>query len=440
MRTTRGQWRSWFAGFTTRACCLLAAGATAAICGLLLGETDLVRAGGFAVAVPLAANVIVRRSQVNIASRRSVDPVRAQAGTPVTISLTVTNRSLLPTGPLMMEDTLPNQRRGRARFVLDGLARRESRSVSYRIPPLSRGRYEVGPLRLRLTDPFQMVDLNRSFTARSSFVLTPVVEALPGLPLPRSWDTGENLGSHSVGVHGADDASTREYRQGDDLRKIHWRSTARVGALMVRHEERPWQGHTVLVLDTRGGAHEQHFDTAPSVDPRESSSLEWAISAIASVGTHLLANQREVTLVAGAASSRHSGGDPTELLDALASIDKSPERDLSTLTDSLRHAGREATVIAIVGHLDATSLRILTQIHHRGGVAPAFAILLDTPTWRGSTDSDSTLDSGEATLRSSGWWVVRARQGDQLPAIWSALMGQRTSGSARSPLPIEVRR
>src|SRR5580704_5596156 len=116
--TGRRRWRGWFAGFTTRACCLLAAGATAAFCGLLLGETDLVRAGGFAVVVPIAANVIVRRSQVNIASRRSVEPTRAAAGTPITVSLTVTNRSLLPTGPLMMEDTLPAQLRGRARFVL----------------------------------------------------------------------------------------------------------------------------------------------------------------------------------------------------------------------------------------------------------------------------------------------------------------------------------
>ena len=180
----RWDWRAWTAGFTTRACCLLAAGFTAAICGLLLGETDLVRAGGFAVAIPIAANVVVRRSQVNIASRRAVDPVRAEAGTPIAVSLTVTNRSLLPTGTLMMEDTLPSQLNGRARFVLDGLSRRESRAVTYRIPPLARGRYQAGPLRLRLTDPFRMVDLNRSFTATSTFVLTPKLDALPGLLLP----------------------------------------------------------------------------------------------------------------------------------------------------------------------------------------------------------------------------------------------------------------
>ena len=168
-------WRAWLAGFTTRACCLLAAGVTA-------------------VAVRPAA----RRDRPGPRRRlRDRDPARRQrrraplagqhrqppnassrcgpsAGTPITVSLTVTNRSVLPTGALMMEDTLPSQLHGRARFVLDGLGRRESRAVTYRIPPLPRGRYEAGPLRLRLTDPFRMVDLNRSFTATSTFVLTPV--------------------------------------------------------------------------------------------------------------------------------------------------------------------------------------------------------------------------------------------------------------------------
>jgi uncharacterized protein (DUF58 family) len=442
-----GRWRPWLAGFTTRACCLLAAGGTAAICGLLLGETDLVRAGGFAVAVPLVASIVVRRSQVNIASRRSVDPVRASAGSAVTVSLTVTNRSLLPTGTLMMEDGLPSQLHGRARFVLDGLGRRESRAVTYRIPPLSRGRHEVGPLRLRLTDPFRMVDLNRSFTTTSTFVLTPIVDPLPGLPLPRSWDTGENLGSHSIGSHGADDASTREYRRGDDLRKIHWRSTAKTGALMVRHEERPWQGHTVVLLDTRFRAHQQSYGTpanrtdstgpAATADTRDADSLEWAISTAASVTAHLLGHQRDVSLIAGAGGARHSSADTAIMLDALAGIEASTDRDLTTLTGPLRDAGREATLIAVLGRLDAASLRMMTQIHPRGSVAPAFAVLLDVASWQDPPSTDPALDNAAATLQAAGWSVTRARRGDRAPAVWSALVGQRAySSSAISSLGV----
>jgi len=435
MRAKRsGFWRAWLSGFTTRACCLLAAGLTAALSGLLLGETDLVRAGCLAAAIPLVAGAVVRRSQVSIASRRTVEPTRAAAGTPITISLTVTNRSLLPTGPLMMEDNLPSQLSGRARFVLDGLSRRESRSVSYRIPALGRGRYTVGPLRLRLSDPFRMVDLTRSFTATSTFVLTPAVEALPGVVLPRSWDAGENAGSHSIGTRGADDASTREYRRGDDLRKIHWRSTAKIGALMVRHEERPWQGHTALLLDARALAHESRPAEAGKVDLRDSSSLEWAISCTASVAAHLLAGGREVDLIAGRGGARHTGQDAGRLLDTLAALESSPDRDLSALVDPLRDAGRDATLVAVLGRLDAASLRMLTQIHPRGAASAAFAVLVDVATWRDPESSDPTWASAAAVLRASGWWVVRASTGDSIPSVWTALVGQRATSSLSSPL------
>jgi len=50
-------------------------------------------------------------------------------------------------------------------------------------------------------------------------------------------------------------ASVREHRHGDDLRKVHWRATARSGELMVRLEERPWRAQATLLLDTRTRAH-----------------------------------------------------------------------------------------------------------------------------------------------------------------------------------------
>ena len=112
------------AGFTTRGRCLLAAGLTALVCGLLFGSVDLARAGTLVLAAPIVASLVVNRSQLTIASRRSVTPPRSTLGTDVSVALTVTNRSVLPTGPLMLEDRLPVQITGRARFSLDGLSGR----------------------------------------------------------------------------------------------------------------------------------------------------------------------------------------------------------------------------------------------------------------------------------------------------------------------------
>jgi uncharacterized protein (DUF58 family) len=414
-------------GLTTRASCLLAAGVTALVCGLLLGVVDLVRAGVLVLAVPIAAALVVFRSQVRIANRRSAEPGRAVAGGTVTVHLTLTNRSLLRTGALMLEDQLPAHLQGRARFVLDdGLASRESRTVSYRMPRLPRGRYRAGPLRIRLTDPFRLVDLMRSFTATNEFVVAPVVEPLPSTALSRSQDIGENAGSHSIGSHGADDASTREYRTGDDLRKIHWRSSARMGSLMVRQEERPWQGQVTVLLDLRDTAHSRR--TQPDPDVRRHDSMEWAISAAASIGTHLLMSGRELGLVSDlGAPTRLALADSGQLSDFLATVRSQRQDDLSRVAGLISLLTRETTVVAVLGEVDAHSLRLLAEAHPRGSRSTAFAILLDTGTWAGGQPggSDSACHRAARVLRGAGWRAIVVTNSDTISHTWQSLIQPR---------------
>ena len=426
------------AGFTTRASCLLAAGGTALLCGLVLGEIDLVRAGVLAAAIPVAASLVVHRSRVRIANRRSVEPARISAGHSVTMHLTITNRSLLPTGSLLLEDQLPGQLTGRARFVIPGLAGHESRTVSYRMPELSRGRYRAGPLRIRLTDPFHMIDLVRSFTATSEFVVAPVVDPLPALEPPRSHDIGDNAGSHSVGARGADDASTREYRIGDDLRKIHWRSSARIGKFMVRQEERPWQGQVSMLLDLRTGAHAvaaPPMEGSPDelADIRLRSSAEWAISAAASIGTHLLVAGRDLDLISDlAAPARTPFESPTRLVEHLAVVKLARQPDLTPAAGQLRAAARDSALIAILGRLDPDTLRILADAHPRGLSVPALALLLDVATWADAgAEPDAHCAATARVLTSAGWRVVVVRRGDRTPERWQTLVHSPTGIAAR---------
>ena len=118
----------------------------------------------------------------------------------------------------------------------------------------------------------------------------------------------------------------RAYRDGDDMRRVHWRATAHHGELMVRREEQPWQSRATLLLDTRTGAH-------AGQDP--DSSLEYAVSAAASIGVHLADRGYAVRLVTdegGAVSGswHDSGGGPAgaevPLLDALAVVRSSVTR------------------------------------------------------------------------------------------------------------------
>jgi uncharacterized protein (DUF58 family) len=427
-------------GFTTRASCLLAAGITAILCGLVLGELDLIRAGVLAAAIPCAAALVVQRSRVRIGNRRSIEPSRVSAGEAVSIHLVISNKSLLRTGTLMVEDQLPQRLVGHARFVLDPLGSHETRTVSYRMPGLGRGRYRVGPLRIRLTDPFRMIDLSRSFTATSDFIVGPVVDPLPAVEPPRSDELGDNAGSHSIGAYGADDQSTREYRMGDDLRKIHWRSSARTGALMVRQEERPWRGQSTLLLDLRAAGHVTAAGhPVAGVDPRQTSSLEWAVSAAASIGNHVLLRGRELALLAEPAVDRPRFANPVGLTHHLAGVREAGHLDLTVMAGQIRAAARDSSLIAVLGRLDPATLRVLADAHPRGRSSPAFGLLLDVDTWRDPDPAGTRrteVTAGAAVLRNAGWRVTVVRHGDTTPEAWQILLAgfttsARTSGALR---------
>ena len=93
------------------------------------------------------------------------------------------NVSRLPTGLLLLEDRLPYVLGSRPRFMLDRVEPRGTRTVDYPVRAEVRGRYVVGPLTIRLSDPFGMCELVRSFSARDMLVVTPVVAAA-ALPSP----------------------------------------------------------------------------------------------------------------------------------------------------------------------------------------------------------------------------------------------------------------
>src|SRR5699024_10055647 len=141
-----------------------------------------------------------------------------------------------------------------------------------------RGRYTVGPLSVRVSDPFGFIALKRSFTTTSEVIITPQVLPLRSQELSGEWSgTGERQ-PRAFTVGSAEDVTVREYRRGDDLRRVHWRSSAHAGELMVRREEQPWQSRATILLDTRRAAH---------VGSGAESSLEWCITAAASVSVHL---------------------------------------------------------------------------------------------------------------------------------------------------------
>jgi uncharacterized protein (DUF58 family) len=345
-----------FRGLTTRGRSFLAAGLAATLSALVLGEKDLLRVSILLLALPLLAAWHVGRARYKLACQRSLDPYRVQAGGTARVLLRLQNVSRLPTGTLLLEDKLPYALGSRPRLVLDRLGSQQASSVAYTVRAELRGRYEVGPLTLRMTDPFGLCEMTRSFPSADRLTVIPQVTPLPQVRLAGEYvGTGDSR-ARSVAVHGEDDAATREYRQGDDLRRVHWRSTARVGELMVRREEQPWESRATVVLDTRAFAHRGEGPTA---------SFEWAVSAAASIAVHLRHTGYRLRLVTHHidVDANENTGDGT-LLDHLADVRARSRADIAALVDLVRRRSDGGLVIGLFG-LPLVTVALIVYLGHK---------------------------------------------------------------------------
>ncbi len=406
--------RAALSGLTTRGRCLLAAGSAAALCSVLLGERDLLRVAVLLIALPLVAVAMVARTRFRLSCTRSLAPGRVPVGQPAEVVVQLENVSLLPTGLLLLEDEMPYTLGGRPRFTIDRMGPGQRRTVRYPVRSDARGRYRIGPLRLRLADPFGLVELTRSFSAVDRLTVTPAVQPLPPVRIDGVWESGGESVSRSVAIRGEDDAATREYRNGDALRKVHWRSTARTGKLMVRREERPWQSRASLLLDTRATAHRGEGPV---------SSFEWAVGAVASVGVFLARRGYAVHLLTdGGPAGYHTDlGDEGVLLDHLADVATSRNRRLDAAVSTLRGSDAGGSLIAVLGLLDAEQAATLGAA--RSPSDTSVAVLLDAASWltlapRARAEADAAYDAAVEILVRSGWRVLQARNGDSLAQLW----------------------
>jgi uncharacterized protein (DUF58 family) len=426
------QWWDSLRGLTVRGRCLLASGLALGGCAFLLGQRDLLRVAVLLVVLPLAAVAVVVRTRYRLMCSRRLDPPRVEVGRTATVRLHLENVSRMPSGVLLMEDALAWTLGARPRFVLDRVEPKGVRDVSYPVSAEVRGRFVVGPLAVQLTDPFGLCELRRSFAATDTLVVTPVVTPLPPVRLGGDGSAGGDAVARSVAASGTDDVSTREYRQGDDLRKVHWRSTARTGELMVRREEQPFQSRATLLLDARSCAHR---GDGPG------SSFEQAVSATASIGVALARTGYSLQLLAEGQAGAPPGLALAEgmLLDALSGVQPTRARSLEPVLDRLRRGTGAGVLVAVLGALDLDEADALAR--SRAGGATGVAVLLDTDSWAAGARARDTADGSAAQVRAllagAGWRVVPVGSGTSLASVWPLAGGRgaATPAPATAPAP-----
>ncbi|MFG2980388.1 DUF58 domain-containing protein [Streptomyces sp. NPDC048258] len=430
-RGAGGGLRTSLSGLTTRGRSFLAAGIAAAACAYVLGQGELLRVGLLLAVLPLICVYALHRTRHRVSGSRRLTPGRVPAGAEARVQLRMDNVSRLPTGLLMLQDRVPYVLGPRPRFVLDRVEPGGRREVSYRVRSDLRGRYPLGPLQLRLTDPFGLVELTRSFSTYDTLTVIPRTEPLPPVRL-----TGESSGygdgsRRSLALAGDDDVIPRTYRRGDDLRRVHWRSTARYGELMVRREEQPQRSRATVLLDTRQVA----FDGAGP-----DSAFEWAVSGAASTLVHLLEQGFSVRLLTdtgdsvpgegggGFSSGRHESAEAAGLMmDTLAVVGHSDGAGLSRAYDAVRGgggggfgaAGGDGLLIAFFGDLDDVQTELAAKMRQRASGAVAF--VLDCATWGGQPAPGQAvppLEDRLRRLRDAGWTALAAPPGVAFAELW----------------------
>jgi uncharacterized protein (DUF58 family) len=405
---------------TGRGRAFVSVGLAIVIVAMLTGQRDIMRIGLLVLLLPIVAAVLVARARLRMSCERHVEPAQVPLGSPLRGRLVLGQEGRLPAGILMLEDAVPADLGSRPRFLVDRADLSWRREVEYPLLGRVRGRFHTGPLMVRTTDPFGLVRLDRRFVATSEVMITPQVFPLPAMRAAGGAGSAGEARPHRIGVVGQDDALVREYRQGDDVRRIHWRSTARLGDLMVRREEQAWDPSASIILDSRARAH---------AGPGMHSSLEWAISAAASVAIHFLSDgfsveiyEADGSMRIGGSLGQHSSASGEVVLNRLTDLRPRSTHSLHYAVESAGVDQPSQLVVAIMGRLTSEDANVLLRA--RRNRAHGLAMLLDVDSFAESTAEPgwkSQHESAAELLRENQWRVIEVTRGMGVPETWAAL-------------------
>ncbi len=314
----------------------------------ILGLTPLAVLATQGIVLLAGAVAWTRTRRPRLIATREVSD-RLQVGIEGRVTLDISNSGVRRSPTVSITDSVGSGRRT-ARFLVAPMAPGASARATYRIPTERRGRYRIGPMSSAVGDPFGLTSERRMVADTAEVVVHPRVHDV--MPLPEGG--GDDLDYDARSVRGMPEPggefhTLRDYEHGDDLRRVHWRSTARRGSLMIRQEEARRRAPVVVLLDTRSGRHNR-------------ASFETAVEAAASVVAALDREERPVTLIStsgerlGSPGRRHLA----TVLDALAVIEPGgPDR-----LGSLLGRNRASALVAVMGRMhdgDHAALNLLVR-------------------------------------------------------------------------------
>jgi uncharacterized protein (DUF58 family) len=379
----------------------------------LLGVPQL-QVVAVALLVLLAGAVVwIVVSPLRLVVDRKVQPATLPFGGRARVDLLVRNTGRVPSPPAWLEDAIPPALARPAAYRLPVLAPHRMLDLSVELEGRHRGRFTLGPLTATIRDPFGLVQRRRSIASTGILMVEPPVWPLPpGAPLGGASGAVAS-GPRRATIHGDDLADIREYVRGDDLRAVHWASTAHRGKLMVRRAEEATSPRATVLLDVR---RDRHAGTGPA------SSFEVAVATAASVAHHLGARGRGVTLLDRPTRDLAAPAPAAAWMPTLAALEPAAVDLTALLRQIATSAAGEGTLIAIVTAPDPQELTALVRAGR--GASSRLAVIIDAATYAGATGEDPAAVQAIAGLRAAGWRATRLAAGERLEDRWRDLLGR----------------
>jgi len=326
------------------------------VAGRVFGTYELYVLGTTVVALVVGCLLYVWFRRIQIDITRELHPPRVFAGSPSRVDLRVENQSRSRTPVLGLRDAVSGTRG--ASLLVAPLAPGGVIRSAYRLPTEHRGVLAIGPLKASMEDPFGMARVWMQATGVSELTVYPRIDDVP--PVPQTTGNDPMAGAehpNALGRSGDDFYALRPYVLGDDLRRVHWPSTARHDDMMVRQDELPWQGRATVFLDTRVTA------TTPE-------SLEFAVSAAASVVNASNRRQDLVRLITtdGTDSGFAAGHAHVEaIMENLAAVQASHDAAFLRVVDQMARSATGGALIVVCSMAQPQELERLARLRNRFG-------------------------------------------------------------------------
>lgn len=342
--------------------------------------------------------------------------LRGQVGQEAEELIEVSNRSLIPKLWVELEDPsdLPDHHSRRAVVIPS----RGLRSWVVETTLRRRGLYDWGPLRVRGGDPFGLFYAERTYGVRQQILVYPRVVDLPRFQTPPASLPGEGRFRRRTHYITPNASGIRDYAPGDPLSRIHWRSTAHTGELMVKTFELDPTSDIWVIADMEGRIQAGEGDE---------STEEYTVTVAASVAQRYIAANRSVGLICfgeefTVVEAERGQQQLSRILESLAVAGARGEAPLTNLlVEEQRRFGRHTTLVLVTASTDSSWLSPVQALVQRG--VRAAVILIDPSTFGG--EGSPLVLYGELTASDILTYVVA--QGDDLSfALSSTAMGADT--------------